>query len=222
MTLAQSRRIATKLRRSPEEIAEDFYDAMPTTLYNRDEPTSGVLRAAPSDFRGRGPSPSRANAPTLPAPRSHARANAPTLSAKRSRSPSPLATFVLPPSRSESPSDGPRISELLRDLPLVASVDASRPLTYRPANPFLTPPDPNGPPPMWTSVQTAAERVIRRSNAAEPARKRRSILPFVTAAIAIAIAAGLWKDDAARAEVASDLARTADRAGAFVMEAALR
>lgn len=225
MTLAQSRRIASKLRRSPEETAEDVYDAMPTTLYNRDDRSSGVLRAAPSDLRGWSPSHARANAPTLPARRW--RRDAPTLSAKPSRPgpPSPLATFSLPSSRSVSASDGPRISEMLRDLPLMPPVDASRPLTCAP-NPFLVPPDPNAPPPMWRAVARGAGSVLRTSEASQQARlrprRRRSIMPFVTAAIAIAIGVGLWQDAAARTEVASDLAQAADRVSELVLEAAIR
>ncbi len=211
MTLAQTRRIS-RHRRSPEEIAEDVYDAMPTTLYNRDERTSGVVRAGPRYFRGTSPSPARANAPTLSA--------IPTRSTKPSR----LATFSIPsprPAPASSPvvPEAARISEMLRELPIVPALDGSRPLTCAQANVFLTPPDPMAAPPMWSS---ALHGPRKSANAQDRPRRRRSLLPYITAAIAIAIGVGLWQDEAARAEVASDVARTADQVTAFVMEAAIR
>ena len=210
MTLAQTRKIS-RHRRAPEEIAEDVYDTMPTTVYDRDARTSGVLRAAPRYFRGTPPSPARANAPTLSA------------IPMRSSKPSSLATFSLPSPRPAPPSspvtsEAARISQMLRELPVMPALDGSRPLTCAPANVFLTPPDPMGPPPMWSALQ----RSRTGGHAQKRTRGRRSILPYVTVAIAIAIAIGLWRDDAARAEVASDVARAADQVTALVMEAAIR
>jgi hypothetical protein len=208
MTVARTRRNSAKHRRSPEEIADDFYDAMPTTLYDREGRTSGVLRAAPRDFRGASPSPARANAPTLSAIPS------------RTSKPSPLATFSLPGARSRpSPSreQEPRISQMLRELPVLPAGDGSRPLICVP-NPFLTPPAPTAPPPMWSMTKSPRAKKLPRGRP----RSRRSIMPFVAAAVAIAIGMGLWHDDDARSEVSADLARTADRVGAFVVEAAIR
>lgn len=215
MTPARTRKISSKLRRSPAEIADDVYDAMPTTLYDPAGRSSGVLRAAPRYFRGGPPSPARANAPTLAAIPS--RTNTPS----HPRTPSPLATFSLPGSRRAPPrspvsEEHARISEMLRELPVVPTMDASRPLICAP-NPFLTPPDPMAPPPLWmVRSKRASGRVQQRPKA------RRSMLPFLTAALAVAIAIGLSHDDRARSEVTSDLTRAAERAGAFVMEAAIR
>ncbi len=208
MTLAHTRKTVTKLGRSPEEMAEDAYDALPTRLYHRIDRSSGLMRAAPRELRGLPPSYSRANAPTLPA---------------HSKRPSHLATFSLPLARSQLPTDVARISEMLRDLPFVAAADASRPLTYAPGNVFLTPPDPSAPAPMWsTRERHALERVRRAPATRERLRTRRSILPFITTAMALAIAFGLWRDDAVRAQVASDLAHAVDQLYAFVVEAASR
>jgi len=105
---------------------------------------------------------------------------------------------------------------MLRELPVVPEMDASRPLVCT-ANPFLTPPDPMGPPPLWmVRSMRASARAQRRP------KTRRSILPFVTAALAVAIAIGLWRDDHVRSQVASDLAGAAEQAAAFVVEAAIR
>ena len=198
MRVGQTRRSSAKHRRSSEEVAEDIYDAMPTTLYDPEGRTSGLLRAAPRYGRGTSPSAARANAPTLSA-----------IPSRTSR-PSPLATFSLPASRRPPP---PRISQMLRELPVLSGADGSRPLICGP-NPFLTPPDPTAAPPMWST--------IRRQQATPSRERRRSIMPFVTAVVALAIGLGLWHDDATRKEVASDLERVADRLGALVVEAAIR
>lgn len=51
-----------------------------------------------------------------------------------------------------------------------------------------------------------------------PPRKRRSMLPFLTAAMAIALGVGLWRDPAARASVLTELAR----AGSQLLETTIR
>ena len=215
MTLARTGRLATRARRTPEEIAEDLYDALPTRVYDREERSSGVLQAGPRDLRGRSPSHARSNAPTLPA--------APA----RTSRPSPLATFSLPLSPSESAADGARISQMLRELPFVPVMDASRPLMCAPErNVFLTPPNASAPAPMWKRGAVGAESAADRSSAPHEVptrtRRRRSILPFVTAAFGIAIGIGLWRDEAARSQIAESLARAVNDLGAFVKEAAIR
>ncbi|MBX3220615.1 MAG: hypothetical protein KF795_08860 [Labilithrix sp.] len=111
------------------------------------------------------------------------------------------------------------IGEMLGELPLAPPAAASRPLRCRAPNVFLSPPRATDPPPPWALARTKA----RRAASARRARgERRSLLPLFTLAVALALAVGLWRDEAARAQVASDLARAASRAGALLVAAAAR
>lgn len=74
-----------------------------------------------------------------------------------------------------------------------------------PPNPFETPRLPSDPPPLWLTMPPAA-----------PARPRRSIMPFVALAMIAAIAAALFYDPAARADVMREVRSAGAHASAAV------
>lgn len=146
----------------------------------------------------------------------------PTLKYTRARDASTSVRVVARDSGGRLPALSERalIARTVREIrPVASTFDASRRLTGALPNVFLAPPTTTDPPPPWASVRAPRPD----SNQSAPSMKtRRSVLPFITLAVAVAIGAGLWRDDAARAKVALDVTRAASQAAAFVVSMAIR
>jgi hypothetical protein len=111
-------------------------------------------------------------------------------------------------------------SKMMRDLRVpVARFDPSAPLVIvqRPAtNVFLAPPTAADAPPIWETAFAAAPRTARRPRPARARGRRRTALPWLVLAAAMALGFGLWRDPNARADVASTLAAANARAASVL------
>jgi hypothetical protein len=106
-------------------------------------------------------------------------------------------------------------SKMMWDLRVpVAGFDPSAPLVVvqRPApNVFLAPPTAADAPPIWETAFAAAPHTARRARG-----RRRTALPWLVLATAMALGFGLWRDPNARADVASTLAAANARAASVL------
>lgn len=144
----------------------------------------------------------------------------PTLKYTRNRATSTSVRAVARESGGRLPAHSERalIARMVRELrPVVSTFDASPPRTC--PNVFLTPPTTTDPSPPWAVVR--APRLAAKPRTAST-KRRRSALPFITLAVAVAIGAGLVRDDSARAKVALELRRAASEAAALVVSMAIR
>jgi hypothetical protein len=247
MTIARTRTLAATLPRPRAGNPQDDDDTAPTRVYVRDERTSDVVRVAPRDLRWPMPSSDRnALLPASPVERSRAIIAAivdelPPLatidtSRPRARLDASRSLAAFDASRlvarertshvARRPYIDPRAGSALEQVRFGRHLPGGRPATahgtyarpnVRP-NVFLMPPRVTDPAPPWARIRGAASPpalALRRT-------RRRSFLPLLVALMALGIGIGLWRDENARASVVSELARTAARVSAFVVEMAIR